>query len=144
MKQAITIRIEEELLKEVKKRGYVISTVCESMMRDLVNGPGPGSNNTTHTHVPATFPQETAPPLDFQSPTARNAQKIINHLVSSGMLRTDTITIITLQKVIRTIIGGDQRTLRRYTRFLIEEKYLTPAGTNLLKFGDRGNQVPDY
>jgi len=137
MKKNVMISIDETVHAAAKVQGIAVSHVCEQALRVAVTkGAGGTYIYDTHTHT-RTPDEETASNQKSQSPTVRNAHKIIQHLYMLGMDSTGTISRAALEKVVAEVIGGDPRTVRRYAEFIVAQKYLVTAGPGILKLGER-------
>ena len=135
MKIQTTIWIEEELRDEVRKREWVLSNVVDAGLRMLMKSADRASKPLHARSCETQDPEETAGNAYPESRTQQNAEKVVLHLVSAGMTRTDSLSLTTLNTAISVTIGTDPRTKKRYSEFLIKNQYLVPVGNGLLRLG---------
>jgi len=138
MKARVSITIEQELIDIARKREWNVSRICENALARMIEDCGEYAEIRAHTCTPPNdLPYMRANPAK-NSPTMRNAEKVIHTLQENGMDETGTVSVRGLQRIIQTVIGGDPRTVTRYSEFMVREGYLVPAENNLLRLGKKG------
>lgn len=135
MKKLCSIRIDEELTEAVEKMDCNLSAAVDAGLRLLIKSVV-GVSKPLHARscTDNQNPEEAGNAYP-ESRTRQNAEKVVLHLITCGMARTDSLSLTALNTAISQVIGTDSRTHKRYSEFLIKNQYLVPVGNGLLRLG---------
>jgi len=109
-RKRINIVIREDKYVRAKEREVNLSNLMRNALDETLDG------HPAITHTP-------------RSPTYRNVLYILQDLDERGIKKGDFCMRSLLEHIISHKVGADKRTIKKYTRILIERYYLDKVGS---------------